>query len=67
MIKRNIAKNPRYDAYQGGLALMFYTFFYKKLLAVVLKMRISQTKNYLKNYANQLLKRLKNGKYTHLL
>ena len=39
----NIAKNSKYDAYQGGLALMFYTFFYKKLLAVVLKMRISQT------------------------
>ena len=25
----NIAKNPKYDGYQRGLALMLYTFFYK--------------------------------------
>ena len=26
----NIAKNPKYDGYQKGLALMVYKFFYKK-------------------------------------
>ena len=49
----NIAKNPKYDGYQKGLALMVYKFFDKNLLhlqinlllVVVLKMKISQTKN----------------------
>ena len=27
----NIAKNPKYDGYQRGLASMFYNFFDKKL------------------------------------
>ena len=27
----NIAKNPKYDGYQRGLASMIYKFFYKKL------------------------------------
>ena len=26
----NIAKNPKYDKYQSGLASMVYNFFYKK-------------------------------------
>ena len=34
----NIAKNPKYDGYQGGLASMVYKFFEKNLLVVVLKM-----------------------------
>ena len=46
----NIAKNPKYDGYQRGLASMVYKFFDKKLLlrmqinllVVVLKMRILQ-------------------------
>ena len=37
----NIAKNPKYDGYQHGLASMTYKFF----LVVVLKMGRSQTKN----------------------
>ena len=32
----NIAKDPKYDAYQRGLATMVYTFFNKKLQVVVL-------------------------------
>ena len=32
----NIAKHPKYDGYQRGLASMFYKFKKKKLLAVVL-------------------------------
>ena len=41
----NIAKNPIYDRYQRDLASMVYKFFDKKLLVVVLKIRIFQTKN----------------------
>ena len=56
----NFAKNPKYDGCQRGLASMIYKFFLKKnLLVVVLKMRISQTKNQLKNYTNQLFKKRK--------
>ena len=40
----NIAKNPKYDRYQRGIASMVYKFFDKKLLVVVLKMRIFQKK-----------------------
>ena len=36
----NIAKNPKYDGYQRGLASMVYNLLIKKLLAVVLKMKI---------------------------
>ena len=39
----DIAKNPKYDGYQRGIASLFYKFLIKKLLVVVLKMRISQT------------------------
>ena len=41
----NIAKNPKYDGYQKGLASKVYNFFEKKLLVEQLKMRISQTKS----------------------
>ena len=45
----NIAENPKYNSCQRGIASVIYKFFQ-------LKMRIFQTKNYLKNYTNQLLK-----------
>ena len=41
----NIAKHPKYNGQQRGLASMVYKFFDKKLLVVVLKIRISQTKD----------------------
>ena len=41
----NIAKDPKYDGYQRGLASMFYNFLIKNLLMVVWKMRIFQTNN----------------------
>ena len=63
----NIAKNPKYDGYQRGLASMVYKCFDKKLLVVILKMKIFQTNNWLKNYTNQLLENLIKEKYTHLL
>ena len=36
----NIAKDPKYDGYQRGLAPMVYKFFDKKSLVVVLKMKL---------------------------
>ena len=41
----DIAKNTKDDGCQSGLASMVNPFFDKKLLAMVLKMRIFQTKN----------------------
>ena len=41
----NIVNNPKYDGYQCGLAPMIYKIFDKKLLVVVLKMRMFQTRN----------------------
>ena len=41
----NIAKNPKYDEYQRGIASIVYKFLDKIFLVVVLKMRIFQTKN----------------------
>ena len=41
----NIAKNSKYNRYQKGLASMVYTFLIKKLLVVVLKIKICQTRN----------------------
>ena len=51
----NIAKNPKYDGYQHKLAPNFLI---KIVPVVVLKMRIFQTKNLLKNYTSQPLKNL---------
>ena len=41
----NIAKDPKYDGYQRGLASMVYKCFDKKLLIAVLKMKIFLIKN----------------------
>ena len=41
----NIAKNPKYDGYQHGVASMVYKLFDKKNLVVALKITILQTKN----------------------
>ena len=41
----NITKNPKYDGYQKGLALMGDKIFEKKLFLQLLKMKICQTKN----------------------
>ena len=81
-----IAKNPKYDGYQRGLASMVYIFFNKKTSATCarsealatramrnkfagngIKIRIFQTKNWLKNYTNQVLESLMKEKYTELL
>ena len=59
----NVAKNPKYDGYQRGLAYMVY----RRLHAEKLKMKLFIIKKQLKNYTNQLLEKLKKQKYTHLL
>ena len=41
----NIAKNPKYDGYQHGLASMVYKFFDEKTLVEQLKMKIFLVKN----------------------
>ena len=68
----NIAKYLKYDGYQRGLE-WFTDFLIKDLLVVVLHTQINlllntyQINNYLNSYTNQLLKKFKNEKYTHLL
>ena len=41
----DIAKDPKHDGYQRGLASMVYKFFDKKDLAVVLQVKIFLIKN----------------------
>ena len=49
----NIAKNPKYDGYQRGLASVVYNFFDKKPQLVVLIMKLNKMNYWLKNYTNQ--------------
>ena len=56
----NIAKDPKYDGYQRGLASMVYKFLDKKT-AVVLNL-CHKMNNYLKNFINPLEENLKNRK-----
>ena len=46
--------SKRYDGYQRSLASMVYTFF-DNLQVAILKTKLYQIGNYLKNYTNQLL------------
>ena len=56
----NIAKTPKYDRYQRGLASMVYKFFDKKPQVVVLVTKLNKImNNWRKNYTNQLLEKLK--------
>ena len=73
----SIAKSPKYDGYQRGLASMVYKFFDKKstpqvvVLLIIIIIIISKIGvlwtwlhyNYLKNYINQLLENLKKEKF----
>ena len=49
----NIPKNLKYDGYQREIASLAYRCFGKKLLVVVLKVKLFQTNNQLKNYKRQ--------------
>ena len=41
----NIAKNPKYDGYQRGLASMVYNFFDKMIVGGAVKMKSFKTRN----------------------
>ena len=68
----NIAKDPKYDGYQRGLASMIYTFFNKKTSGSGVK-SIPQKERPLglsmqelaEEFINQLLENLKKAKYIH--
>ena len=62
----NIAKIPKCDGYQRGLASTVYIFFGKKISGSGIKNENVSNKD-LKNYTNQLLQNLIKEKYTHLL
>ena len=63
----NIAKNPKRDGYQRGLASMNSKFFDKNLLLSKEQELILKTNNWQKNDTNLLLKNLKNVKCTIFL
>ena len=63
----NIAKNSKYDDFNVDLLQCSIDILIKELDVEQLNMRIFQTKNYLKNYTNQLLEHLRKEKYNHLL
>ena len=52
----NIAKKPKYDGYQRGIASMVYKFlWFISLKAVVPIMILNKMNNWKKNYINQLI------------
>ena len=59
----NIAKDPKYDRYQRGLASIVCNVLMKGLQVVPLKMKSWQTRNQQENQTNQSLENLKNEKY----
>ena len=58
----DIAKNPKYDGYQGGLASMVYKFFYKKSNGSSVNIEVKPSKQ-LAEELNQLLETLKKEKF----
>ena len=52
----NIAKNPKHDVYQRGLASMVYKFFDKNSSGSGVNNKLNKINHSLKNYTNQLLK-----------
>ena len=61
----NIAKNPKYDGYQRGLASMVYNFFDKKSAGSGVNMHTNNERplDLLRNYTNQLLENLKKEQF----
>ena len=60
----DIAKNPKHDEYQRGLASMAYTFFDKK--SKITDVAMQQMKNLQMNFINQLSENLKKEKYIYI-
>ena len=63
----NIAKNPKYDGYQRGLAAMVYKLFDKKTSGGAIKNGIISNKELAEELRKPILENLKNEKYSHLL
>ena len=62
----DIAKNPKYDGYQRGVASMVYKFYDKKRFLVE-QLSLCQNTKLQMNFINQLLQNLKKEKYIHHL
>ena len=62
----DIAKNPKYDGYQRGVASMVYKFYDKKRF-LVQQLNLCQNTKLQMNFINQLLQNLKKEKYIHHL
>ena len=58
----DIAKDPKYDGYQRGLASMLYKFFDSKVSGSGANLYL-KINNYLMNFINQLLENLKKDEY----
>ena len=63
----NSTKNKKYDTINVGLLQWFINFLIRCIQVVLLKVKLCQTNNLLKNYTKQLLENLKNEKRSHLL
>ena len=65
--KFNIAKNPKYDVYQRGLASMVYKYFDKNLSGSGVKSGNMLKQEFAEELQKPILRTLKKQKYTHLL
>ena len=64
----NIAKNPKYDGYQGVLASMVYTFFEKKTSGSGIKKENISNKDLAEELHKPIIRKFKQKeKCTHLL
>ena len=54
-----IAKNPKYDRYQRGLALMIYKFFDKKLTGDGIKNQIAQNQQLAEELSKPVIRKFK--------
>ena len=63
----NIAKNPKYDGYQRGLASMLYKFFDKETSGGAVKNENISNKELAEELHKLIIKNLRKEKYTHLL
>ena len=63
----NIAKNPKYDGYQRGLASMVYNVFDKKASVGTVKNEIISNKDSAEELHKPIIRKFEKKKYTHLL
>ena len=59
----NIAKSPKFDEYQNGLASMVYMFFDKKTAGGAVKNETIQNKELAEELHKPIIKKLKKEKY----